>query len=590
MRRSWVKWLVLIGIFVVGLGIALTGCNPLMVRTDAALVPRLLLSVVSEPKTFNYVLSSESPNVFGYLYEGLIVEDGVTGEVQPALAESWQISPDNKKIVITLKPKLRWSDGEPLTVEDVVFTYNDLYFNEAIPSSIRDVLRIGEGGALPQVRQVGDRQVEFSVPEPFAPLLRNLGLAILPAHALRESVQTKDSQGDPLFISTWSTSTDPRAIIGNGPYTIASYQPSQRVVFQRNPYYWRRDRQGTPQPYIEQVVWQIVESTDASLIQFRSGGLDVLGIAPDSFALLKREEERGKFKIYNGGPAAGTNFIAFNLNRGRRNGKPLVDPIKSRWFNTLEFRQAIAHAIDRQRMVNNTFQGLAQLQDSPISVQSPYYFSPEQGLPVYDYDLERSRQLLQKGGFRYNATGQLLDTDDNLVRFTLITNAGNKAREAMGAQIKQDLAKIGIQVDFEPLAFNTLLNRLSNALDWECYLLGLTGGIEPNSGANVWLPNGRSHRFNQAAQAGQPPIEGRIISDWEQRIAQLYIEGAKTLDEARRREIYAESQRITQENLPFIYLVNPLSLAAVRDRLQPIKFSALNGPLWNIHELELEEE
>ncbi|MBD2464318.1 ABC transporter substrate-binding protein [Oscillatoria sp. FACHB-1407] len=589
MRRR-ATWFGVIGALLIGVAIALTGCNPLLLRTEAAQVPRLLLSVVSDPKTFNYVLNSESPNVFGYIYEGLIVEDGVTGEIQPALAESWEISPDNKRIVVTLKPNLRWSDGEPLTVEDVVFTYNDLYFNEAIPSSIRDVLRIGEGGALPQVRQVGDRQVEFSVPEPFAPLLRNLGLAILPAHALRESVETKDSQGDPLFISTWTTGTDPREIIGNGAYVLASYQPSQRVVFERNPYYWRSDNQGNAQPYIDQVVWQIVESTDASLMQFRSGGLDVLSITPDLFALLKREEERGNFTLYEGGPAAGTNFIAFNLNQGRRNGKPLVDPIKSRWFNTLEFRQAVAHAIDRQRMVNNTFQGLAQLQNSPISVQSPYYLPPEEGLPVYDYDPERSRQLLVSAGFQYNTVGQLLDADGNLVRFTLITNAGNKVRESMGAQVKQDLAKIGIQVDFEPIAFNTLLNKLGNTVDWECYLLGFTGGIEPNSGANVWLPNGRSHRFNQAAQPGQPPIEGRVVSDWEQRIADLYIQGAKTLDETQRKAIYAESQRITQENLPFIYLVNPLSLAAVRDRLSPIKFSALNGPLWNIHELELEEE
>jgi peptide/nickel transport system substrate-binding protein len=238
-------------------------------------------------------------------------------------------------------------------------------------------------------------------------------------------------------------------------------------------------------------------------------------------------------------------------------------------------------------MNNNIFRGLGEPQNSPISVQSPYYLSPQESLKVYDYNLDRAKELLLGAGFKYNNQGQLLDADGNWVRFTLITNAGNKIREAMGAQIKQDLSKIGIQVDFAPLAFNTLLDKLNNTIDWDCYLLGFTGGIEPNDGANVWSINGASHRFNQPAKPGQPPIEGREIADWEQEIGRLYIKGAQELDEVKRKAIYAKTQQITQEYLPFIYLVNPLSMAAVRDRVQGVKFSALGGTLWNIHELEL---
>jgi peptide/nickel transport system substrate-binding protein len=571
------------------MAIALTACDLAQFRTEAAQVPQLLISLLSEPKTFNYLISTESPSVFGFIYEGLISENGLTGEIEPALAESWEVSEDAQRIVFTLREGLQWSDGEPLTADDVVFTYNDLYFNEDIPTSIRDVLRIGDAGVLPTVRKLDQRRIEVLSPEPFAPLLRNMSLYILPAHSLRELVTTKNSEGEPLFISALGTDTNPAEIVGSGPYQIASYTTSQRIIFRRNPNYWRRDSQGNPQPYIERIVWQIVESTDNSLVQFRSGGLDLLSLQPDYFSLLKREEQRGNFTIYKGGPAPGTSFFAFNLNQGKRNGVPLVDPTKSRWFNTVEFRQAVAHAIDRQKMINNTFQGLGQLQNSPISVQSPYFISPEEGLPVYDYNLDKSRELLLRAGFQYNAEGQLLDAEGNRVRFTMITNSGNKVREAMGAQIKQDLSRIGIQVDFAPLAFNTLLNKLNSDLNWECYLLGLTGGVEPNSGANVWLTEGRSHRFNQAAQPGQPPIEGRVVSDWEKQIEQLYIRGAQTADEAERRAIYAESQIITQQYLPFIYLVNPLTLTAVRDRIQNVKFSALGGALWNIHELEIAE-
>ena len=588
-KRRWLN-VILAGLLAWMGVIALPGCTSSTWLSTKRSEPPLVFSVISEPKTFNYVLSNEASSVFGYIYEGLTTEDGLTGDIIPSLAESWQISPNGLQIIFTLREGLQWSDGEPLTVDDVVFTYNDLYFNEAIPTAIRDILRIGESGALPTVRKLDDRRVEFAIPEPFAPFLRNTGLAILPAHALKQSVETKDAQGNPLFLSTWNTDTSPEKIIGNGPYLLASYSPGQRVIFRRNPYYWRKDEQGNTQPYINELVWQVVESTDSALVQFRSGGLDIISVSPDYFSLMKREESKSDFTIYNGGPASGTTYLTFNLNQGSRNGQPLVDPVQSRWFNQLEFRQAVAYAIDRDRMLNNIFQGLGAPQNSPISVQSPYYLSPEEGLPVYDYNPEKAKELLRSAGFQYDALGQLLDADGNRVRFTLITNSGNKIREAMGSQIKADLSQIGMQVDFTPLAFNTVVSKLSSSLDWEACLLGFTGGIEPNGGANVWFPNGRSHHFNKAPQPGDAPIEGRVVSDWEQRIGQLYIEGARTLDEAQRKAIYAQTQTITQENLPFIYLVNPLSFSAVRDHLQPIKFSALSGALWNLYELKIVQD
>ncbi|NES20582.1 MAG: ABC transporter substrate-binding protein, partial [Symploca sp. SIO3E6] len=304
--------------------------------------------------------------------------------------------------------------------------------------------------------------------------------------------------------------------------------------------------------------------------------------------LLKRQEQQGNFTIDNGGPAYGTTFISFNLNQGSRNGKPLVDPIKSRWFNTVEFRQAVAYGIDRQTMINNTFRGLGELQNSPISVQSPYYLTPEQGLPVYEYNPDKARKLLISAGFQYNSQQQLLDAEGNRVRFVLITNAENNTRQAMAAQIKQDLSKIGIQVDFNPIAFGTLVDKLSNTLDWECYLLGFSGGNEPNSGSNVWSVEGGLHSFNQKPQPSQPAIQGRQVADWEQKISELYIAAAQELEQPKRKELYAETQRLTQEYLPMIYLVNPLSLAAVRNRLQGVEYSALGGVTWNIQELTVE--
>lgn len=585
------KWLALLLTFVVA--IAFSACNPNNFKSQAAQTSQLVISVLSDPQTFNYALSQQIPNVFGLTFKGLTTING-KGEIEPELAQSWTISDDKKRIEFTLRPNLKWSDGKPLTADDVLFTYNDIAFNKEISTDIRDYLKIGVSGALPQVQKINDRQVAFILPEPFSPFFSTTtgdstsAIAILPKHALQASVKAKDPDGNPRFMSTWGTDTDPQKIITNGPYTIESYSPSQRLVFRRNPYYWRKDKQGNQQPYIEKVVWQIVESTDTSLLQFRSGGLDVVGASPNNFSLLKKEEKRGKFTIYNGGPAYGQSFITFNLNKGRRNGKPLVDPIKSRWFNTVEFRQAVSYAIDRQSIINNIFRGLGEPQNSPIDVQSKYYLSPKDGLKVYDYNPEKAKELLLKAGFKYNAKNQLLDADNNRVRFTLLTNSGGRTGEVIGAQIKQNLDKIGIQVDLNAIAFTVLGEKLNNTLDWECYFGGLIGsGVDPNDGANVWLTEGGLHSFNQGAQPGQAPIEGRVVSDWEKEIANLYIKGAQEFDEAKRKAIYDETQRITQEYLPYIYLVNPLSMAAIRDRIQNVKFSAL-GAFWNIYELRVD--
>jgi peptide/nickel transport system substrate-binding protein len=240
-------------------------------------------------------------------------------------------------------------------------------------------------------------------------------------------------------------------------------------------------------------------------------------------------------------------------------------------------------------MINNTLQGLGELQNSPISVQSPYYLSPKDGLKVYDYNLEQAKKLLLGAGFKYNAANQLLDADGNRVRFTMLSQTGSRLIEAMGAQVKQDLSKIGIQVDYTPIDFSIIGDRLQNTFTWECWLGSITGGTEPHGSFNLWSPDGSFHPFNQKPQPGQAPLTGREVADWEAEIGRLYIQGARELDEAKRKVIYAETQRIAQEQLPFIHLVNGLNQVAVRNRVKNVDVSSLyyESVLWNISNLKV---
>lgn len=570
----------------------ISNCSLIQLKTEADQVSQLVLVTSKEPTTFNYPLTDSPYGVLRFMYQGLVRENGITAEIEPALAESWEISEDKQRIIFTLREGLKWSDGEPLTVEDVFFTFRDIYLNDKIPTVFRDFLRIGSAKALPSVQKLDERRIEFTMPEPFAPFVRYTAkLAIMPAHALRELVVSSDARGNSLFVSSWGTNTPPQNIIGNGAYRIVSYTPDQRVVLRRNPYYWRFDTNGNRKPYIDRLIWQIIPSGDNQLIQFRSQGLDTIEVTPEAFSLLKQEEKRGKYTIYNDEPNFSSQFVAFNLNQARNaKGKPVVDPIKSRWFNTLAFRQAVAYAIDRETMTNNIYRGLAEVQHSPLRVQSPYYLSPEAGLKVYNYDPQKAKQLLLEAGFQYNAQNELLDWDGNRVRFTFLVKSEEQSRIESAVQIQQDLNKIGIRGDLQILNFSVVLQKLLQSRDWECYLgsFGTPGAdVEPHLLSAFWSSVGSFHQFNQGPQPGEPPLESWEVSEWEREIDSLFAAGVKELDERKRKAIYGRFQQIVAQQLPVFFLVNPLSLQAVRDRVQNLKFSAQEGAFWNIDELRV---
>ncbi|BBC24099.1 ABC transporter substrate-binding protein [Pseudanabaena sp. ABRG5-3] len=594
MKRSMPKrvkvkqWKAVILLLIIGMcSLLLWGCS---IKSEV-LKDRLIVPLDSDIKTFNPVLINDAYSgiAIGYTLTGLITENAITKDLDPELAEKWEFQQDGKQLIFTMRPDLKWSDGYPLTVDDVLFTFQDIIFNEKIPSGSRDVLRIGKSQTLPRVEKLDDRRISFSMDEPFAPALRTIGgTGILPKHVFAPTLTESSTDKKLKFLETWTLSTPVSQLVGNGPYLIQEYRPSERLIYKPNPYYWKK---GTP--YIDKLVMQIVESPDTALLRFRSGDLDMYRLRGEDYQLLKRFEKRDRYKIYNAGPATGQAFLMFNLNKGKdpKTNQPFVEPIKSKWFNDVNFRRAVAYAINREAIITNLSRGLAQTQNSPISIPSPYFLPPEKGLKVYDYQPEKSKEILLQAGYKYNSEQQLLDAQGNLVRFTLMAPTGG--RVAMGAQIKNDLEKIGMKVDFNPVDFRIITDKLDNSKQWDASLLGFTGGAEPNSGINLWATDGDSHLFNKGPVGDEKPFPGREIADWEQKIHDLMIKGAQELDETKRKEIYAEYQQLVQEQLPLIHLTVPLYLVAIRDRVENVQPSALagstgvTGALWNVEQLKL---
>jgi peptide/nickel transport system substrate-binding protein len=549
--------------------------------------PQLILAQISDPTTFNSYLSTDnaSSTALNFTLAGLTRLNPDTLQPEPDLAAKWESFDDGLRYLFTLRSGLQWSDGHPLTAKDVEFTFNDIIFNESIPTSSRDVQRIGEKGLLPKVTLINEKTIQFELPEPFAPFLIQVGTPIMPEHILKSMIDTLDSKGNPLFLKTWGVETaiqHPEELVSNGPYQIIEYTPNQRIVYRANPYY-QGSRSRDKLPRIQKLILRIVDAQDTALLQFRSGELDHYTVRGSDFQLLKKEEKREKFTIYNLGPTLNNNFICFNqsLARDPNNNTPFVDPIKSRWFRDLAFRRAINYAIDKQGLVNSILRGLGEPQQYTISPASPFHLKTEAHL----YDPEKARQILLQAGYDYDKNQRLQDLQGNIIRFTLNTNAGNNEREAAGSLIKSYLDQIGITVDFVPIDFSTLVEKISSTREWEAVMLSFGGGgVEPNNGANIWRTTGRLHIWNLGSQLNNPVV-GVEFSDWEKEIDQIFSAGTREQSFARRKELYDRFQRIVQEQLPLIGTYNPLTIEALRDRIQGWDPRPILGSLWNLEEL-----
>ncbi len=501
----------------------------------------------SDPKTFNLVMAHEtsSTEAVGVLFEGLTDVDIKTLKPKGALAENWEFKKGGRKWVFHLRKGVKWFDGVEFTADDVVFTYKSIYFNPKIPNSTKDTLMID--GKLPKVKKIDRYTVEFDLPEPFAPLLYSLSAPIFPKHVLESAVK------EGKFERTWTVSTPPEKLIGTGPYRLVKYVPGQYLVYERNRNYWKRDEWGNRLPYIDRIVKFIVPDKNTQLLKFKAGEVDFYSLRGDDFPELKREEKNGNYTIYNLGPSLTADFICFNQKKGA------IPDWKWKLFTNRKFRWAISHAIDREGIVLTVYNGLGFPVYTPVTPANKLYW--DESYPTFPYDLEKARELLKEIGLEdRNGDGWLETSDGHKVEFNLLTNSNNPARVQIGAIVKNDLKKLGIDVHFQPLDFNNLVEKLMYSHDFDAVIIGLTGSVDPNSGRNVWVSSGQLHMWN--------PSQKQAATSWEREVDRLFEEGAKELDFAKRVEIYKKAYRIIAYEQPLIYIAAPLVLEAARNRVR----------------------
>lgn len=535
----------------------------------------LVASTIGEgPKTFNPFNTKDniSAMMSEIMYDGLLTTHPVTGQPIPKLAKSFSVNGND--YIIHLRHGIKWSDGKPITADDVVFTWQNIIFDGFGNTSTRDSIIID--GKLPTVKKIDDYTVEFKTPQPFAPFIRMLSTPIAPKHIFEPAVK----KGKEYFETFLSTNVDPKTLVTSGAFKLKEYVPAQRVVFERNPNYYMINKNNQKLPYLDKLVYLIVGDINNEVLKFEGGELDTIGLQGANVARFKELEKHSNFKVYNLGPDTGTMFVSFNLNnRKDKNGKYFVDLKKQRWFQDKNFRQAVDYAIDRKNMVLNIANGLAAPLYTAESLNSIYL---NKNLKPYDRNIEKSKDLLKKSGYWWDKKGHLMDKFGNHVEFNLFTNAGNTEREAIGVMVKQDLEDLGMKVNFKPIEFNSLVNKLVNTSDWDIVIMGLTGSpLEPNGGKNVWMSNGTLHMFNQRP-AGYTKDDRY---PWEKELDYLYTQGALATTFEARKKFYDEYQKIVYEEKPFVYIYSPLRITAIRTKFKNVFPTSLGGVTYNIEEI-----
>ena len=547
--------------------------RPDRARTGAvSLNPRrggqLVASIRGEPRSFNrFVFRDQTTDLISLLTQGRLVRiNRATFELEPWLADRWESSADGRTHTLHLRQGVVWSDGTPFTAADVLFSF-DAVFDRKTESLLASGLMVG--GQPIHAAAPDDHTVVVTFASTSGPGLRLLdNLPILPRHKLEATLRAGT------FAKAWDTKTAPADLVGTGPFVLREYQPGQRLVFERNPRYWRTAADGTPLPYLDRLVLEVVPDQNAELLRLQAGTLDLTqdALRPEDFVSARRAAEQGTLTMIELGVATDADGFWFCLKPENTKADPRFAFAQKR-----EFRQALSHAVDREEFAQTVYLGEAVPVWGPITPGNRAWFTPN--IPRYAPDLQKARALLESIGLKdRNGNGIVEDASGREARVTVITQRGIGSYERGTTVLRERAAQIGITLDIVPLEFSAMIQRMLSS-DYDAIYMRLQStDLDPAMNMDFWRSSGSAHVWNLE--------EKTPATDWEREIDQLMLVQASIVDDRQRHELFENVQRIFAENVPMLHFAAPKMYAAHAARVINVTPSVLRPPvLWNADSL-----
>lgn len=548
----------------------------------------IVLSTPDDPKTFNIIRGSDTAtadvlwvNIFRCPID--YRNGGDPPDFDSGLCTKWEASPDARTWTFYLRRGVRWSDGEPFNADDVVFTYN-VALDKNVDTAVADVFIEGkdENGApiYPALEKLDDYTVRFNLHSPNATFLEAMyNLWLIPRHRWEQPWRTGR------FNTAMSLGDDPSSIVGLGPFRLKEYVSGQRVVLERNPYFWKVDSRGQRLPYLDRMVFVIVKDFNTVQSKFQAGEIDVMPrVRPADYALVKRMES-AEVKVEDIGISYDTNWLVLNQNTGvnPKTHKPFVEPWKQRLFRDVKFRQAVSYAINREALANTVFSGRGVPNYSFVTPGDKTWFSDD--VMKYPNDPGRARQMLAEIGLKdSNGDGFLEDSEGHTVEISINTNASNSQRVETASFLAKSLQDVGIKANAIPIAFGVVVDKMQSTFDFDAIVLGWQPNPPPgpSGNKNIVLSSGLQHVCF--------PSQARPSADWEARADQLMQQIESSPDHAERYRLFAQVQRIWSEYLPEINLIAPREAVAYKNKfgnLHPVPLPP--RATWNCEEIYLKK-
>lgn len=521
----------------------------------------------TDPVTFNGLLASDFTSlvVSRLLHTSLVRINHSTQQLEPSLAETWSFSDAGTRAALTLRSDARFSDGQPVTADDVVFSFAAVY-DERLDSGLADGLRVN--GTPLRVRAIDPHTVEIVYPAPYGPGLRPLhALPILPKHRLEAALASGTLR------DTWTLATPPGDIVGAGPFVLTRYEPGVAMHFEPNPHAWQQGNDNATLPRLSQIELRLLPTLDGEMLQLSSGELDVTtaDLRPEDLPEARRLAEQGALQVFELGVALNADVLWFNL-------VPGAEATRDRpWLGARALREAIAHAVDRDAFIDAVYQGAGAPVTSIITPGNvawhagdiePRAFATGQaaalldGLGLVDRDGD---------GVREDGAGQP-------ARFSVLVQQGHTSRQRAMTVVQEMLRAVGLQMDIVSLDANALLGRYGAGAYEAMYHVLPSTDTDPAGQGEFWLSSGTLHLWH--------PRQSSPATTWEAEIDRLFRSHLATVDVEERRALIHEAQRIFNRELPAIYFAAPRVHVAVSGRLTNVRPGLLAPQvLWNAGEI-----
>ena len=497
---------------------------------------QVILGGSGDISTTNPMLASDatSLNVLGQVFEPLLGASPIDGRPVPALADSWDVSPDGLVYTFYLNTAAKWHDGVDVTAEDVAFSFDailDPNLSSVYRSQVRDVVS--------SYRVIDADTFEITATDRFVSFLYNGpgSVFIVPKHVWGEVGSERWS------FDAGSTGQDVSRIVGTGPFTFKEWRQGERVTLARNAAYY------DVVPHIDEFILLVQAESDVAVRTLEAGDIDIIEILPAPQTAQIQTNPELRVDVYD------LNGITFYMSN--------LDPERNPALADVRVRQAMYQAFDRDLITREIFLGFGEQAIGTQPPPSPAYAAEE--LTAYPYDPAAAERLLAEAGWSDTNGNGTVDRDGQELEITMIYTGGDVTVDSMASYLQESWSEVGVKVQLEQFG-GDLQARLGSG-DFDLVLLGFTFSPEGSQGV-LFTCEAIESGFNFGGYCN--PEVDRLDE------AQL-----REFDPARRRGLLIDQQELIWADLP----VSPIRFGVARtgytDRLHNF-YPNSYGFLWSL--------